>query len=113
MAGVVTDVAAMHAASGHVRDVNQQMTQTIAQLRADAEGIGAGWQGTAAAAFQSLMARYDESSRRLQNVLAEIADNIDKNGKGYDAREQENLSGLNHASGGAGLDISSSLNIQA
>ena len=113
MAAVSTDVSAMQAAAGHVENVNGQMQTIIGQLRADAEGIGSSWQGTAAASFHTLMARYDESSRKLQQVLADIADNIRKNGVGYDSREQDNLHSLNHAASGGGLDVGPGLNIQS
>ncbi|AOW92102.1 hypothetical protein BFN03_03635 [Rhodococcus sp. WMMA185] len=105
MAGVVTDVAQMQAAAGHVEDVNAQLQATINGLKDRCEASRESWEGSAQAAFAQLMVRYGDASRRLQQALDETATKIRENGKGYDAAEQANMEAI-HAAGASGsLDL--------
>lgn len=105
MAGVVTDVGQMEAAANHVETVNAQLQSTISGLKGRCEASSTAWAGGAQDAFQALMVRYGDSSRRLQDSLAEIAVKIRENGKGYDAAEQSNQDAIRAAGNSGSLDI--------
>jgi WXG100 family type VII secretion target len=103
MASVITDVAQMEAAAGHVESVDAELQGIINGLRGRAEASAASWQGGAQVAFQSLMTRYDDASRRLQESLADIAERIRANGKGYAASEEANAQAIGSVGGSLNL----------
>ena len=105
MAGVITDFAAMNTAASHVDNVNAALTTTINQLKGQCEGARPAFQGGAGDQFQILMTRYQESSNKLHQALAEIAVKIRENGKGYDAAEQANQDAILAAGNSGSLDI--------
>ncbi|WP_072687336.1 WXG100 family type VII secretion target [Rhodococcus marinonascens] len=105
MAGVVTDVGQMEAAANHVETVNAQLQSTINGLKGRCEESSSAWAGGAQNAFQALMVRYADASRRQQESLADIAVKIRENGKGYDAAEQANQDAIHSAGNSGSLDI--------
>lgn len=105
MAGVITDVAAMNAAAGHVEQVNGSLHSIIGALAAEAQGAQPFFKGGAGNEFQNLMNRYNDASKRLNDALAEIAVKIRENGKGYDNAEQTNRDAIVQAGNSGSLDI--------
>jgi WXG100 family type VII secretion target len=91
-----------NASAEHVRSVNAEMQQAINRIGDEAEAAMAHWSGSAGGQFQQLMVRYHSAANKLQQVLSQIADGIQQNGKAYDAAEEQNLTSLNHVA--AGID---------
>lgn len=110
MAGnVTTDLAAMEVAAKHVETVNGQLQSELGNVRNIVAGSQGEWKGGAAATFVKVMADYDDQSKKLHNVLAEIATLIRENGKGYTEAEQANQEAFHNS--GLSSDLGSSLNI--
>lgn len=108
---VVNDAAAMETAAKHVEDVNSQLTSEIGNIRNLVAGSASHWKGGASGVFQKVMQDYDDQSRKLHDVLAEIAVQIRENGKGLSATEQANQDRLQQLGASADLGSGSSLNI--
>lgn len=108
---VINDAAAMETAAKHVEDVNGQLTSELGHIRNLVAGSADHWKGAAQGAFQRIMADYDDQSKKLNDVLAEIAVQIRENGKGFSAQEQANQDRLAALGASGDLDSGSSLNI--
>ncbi|WP_308114883.1 WXG100 family type VII secretion target [Rhodococcus opacus] len=88
-------------AANHVDTVNGELDTQIRNLRHLVEGSSSVWTGTAQGAFIQLMERYDSSSAKLHQSLADIAGKIRASGQGYDQSEQANLAAI-HKAGDSG-----------
>lgn len=94
------------AAASHVETVRDGIDAQIAQIRSLVDGSRSVWKGEAQTAFNNLMERYDSSARKQSDALTTIAENIRKNGQGYDEGEQANLQSLHSVEGAsATLDM--------
>ncbi|WP_459549347.1 WXG100 family type VII secretion target [Nocardia sp. X0981] len=110
MAGnVTTDLAAMETAAKHVETVNSQLQGELGNVRNIVASSEGAWKGGAAATFLKVMADYDSQSKKLHDVLAEIAVLIRENGKGYTEAEQANQEAFHNS--GLSSDLGSSLRI--
>ncbi|MBO0882787.1 MAG: WXG100 family type VII secretion target [Mycobacterium sp.] len=99
----------MEASAKHVEDVNGQLGAELSMVRNLVEGARENWEGAAHGSFQRVMGDYDGASKRLHDVLAEIATLIRENGRGYDQSEREHEDSINRA--GASGELGSSLKI--
>ncbi|NLU81764.1 WXG100 family type VII secretion target [Rhodococcus sp. HNM0569] len=101
MGDLVASPEAIAAASGHVTNVRDQLDGEIRNVRDACESSRAFWEGEAAAAFTSLMERYDNASRKQHEALSEIAEKIKDSGRGYSDADQQNLTSI-HQAGNSG-----------
>lgn len=99
MAGLHADVSGMETGAKHIEDVNGQMQQVLGNIRSKVAGTADHWEGAAAGSFMRVMDDYDSKSRRLADVLQDIATMIRANGRGYEASEQDNQSAIAEVAG--------------
>ena len=66
----------------------------LRQVRSAAETVGASWTGQAATAFQNLINRFDDDSRKVQEALRAIAEQIASSADVYARQEEENKSAV-------------------
>jgi WXG100 family type VII secretion target len=95
-----TQVDQMQAAARHVVDVNNSVQGQLSALHNQLEPLAGAWQGQAAAAFQTLMERWNKDARDLNNALSEIGEQIRESGTTYqqaDDTEHQNYSRISQA----------------
>lgn len=86
-----TQVEQMHAAAGHVTEVNQSVHGQLTALSNQLAPLAGVWQGQAATAFNLLMERWNTSARSLNEALSSIGEQIRASGGTYSqADETEN-----------------------
>jgi WXG100 family type VII secretion target len=93
---------AHEAASKHVREVNAQLQQQLAQLAGRLESLQGAWSGSAASAFQGLAQRWNAETVRLNGTLEDIAGLLDASGSTYASTEQEGQAGFSTILGALG-----------
>lgn len=111
MSNIIADFGAMEASAKHVENVNGQLATELGTVRTLVEGSQGNWEGAAAGSFRKVMDDYNNASQRLHSALAEIAEAIRENGKGFDSSEQANQESIMKA-GNSG-DLGSSLSLKA
>ncbi|BDU04757.1 hypothetical protein FMUBM48_10200 [Nocardia cyriacigeorgica] len=111
MSGTVrNDLATMESTAKHITDVSAQIQSEIQGIRTLVDGA-THWGGSAKAAFDVVMADFNQAASDLKNVLEnDIAVNIKKNGVAYDQQEQDIQAQVMKA--GASGELGSSLNIK-
>ncbi|PYC87904.1 WXG100 family type VII secretion target [Streptomyces tateyamensis] len=82
------------AASTYVTTQAADIDTKIAVLRSYVAGLGSHWQGSAHAAFETLMADYDIYARMMHDALSDIASGLRGNYVNYAESEQANIAGL-------------------
>lgn len=97
-----TESDVMVATAAKVDDTNSQVQSELSRLEGVVDGIRGSWAGQAQASFDSLMARWNDSARRLQGALEAIAENIRSNARHFDDVEAANAQALGAV---AGLDL--------
>jgi len=70
-------------------DIDGQTQGTLRQVRGAAEQVRASWDGAAAAAFTKLMERFDDDTRKVQEALRSIAEQISGSAQTYIQNEEE------------------------
>ena len=83
-----TSAEEMAAASKHVLDVNSQLQQQLASLRAQLSTLDATWDGPAKNAFSDLMAQWDQDARKINDNLRGIGEQIGASGTTYSQQDQ-------------------------
>lgn len=100
MSGVfATEHGTMMATAGRVDNVNQEVNGELARLRSTVETVAGSWKGQSAVAFGHLMARWNDSARRLSEALSSISDNIRANARAFEATESDNAAVFNRIGG--------------
>lgn len=97
-----TQVEQMQAAAHHVDEVNQSVQGQLSALHNQLAPLAGAWKGQAALAFQTLMERWNNDARDLNNALSEIGEQIRASGTTYqhaDATEHQNYSRIGQALG--------------
>lgn len=89
-----TGSAEMIAAVRSMQDVNQQLQSNLSNLQGEVEGVIGAWAGTAATAFQTLMGKFQEDAKNLNNDLMQISEAVQGNQQAYAAQEQEQQSSM-------------------
>ena len=92
----------MHAASGHVQDVNQRIQSLMSSLRGEVSTVGSHFHGSAASTFTQLMARFDDDAAKLNQALMGISEQLEASGKGYQSTDESASQALRGA--GSGLN---------
>ena len=90
----------MLAAVTSMESVNQALQGNLKNLSGEVESVAAAWKGTAASAFQSLMAKFNEDATKLNTDLQQIADAVRGNQQAYQASEDEQHSTMTQILGG-------------
>ena len=85
-----TSTEVMRTASHHVVDVNAQIQQQLASLRAQLAPLEGTWRGQASMSFQRLMVRWNEDAGRIGRALEAIGEELAVSGRDYAATEQAN-----------------------
>lgn len=98
-----TETTTMQSASTHVATVKTEIDSLLASLRSEAESVRGFWKGSAAMSFTDLMARYDASTKKLNQALQGIGEQINASGKDYSQTDDVHRANLSN--------IASSLNV--
>lgn len=85
-----TSTEVMGTASRHVLDVNSQIQQQLASLRAQLAPLEGTWRGQASLSFQRLMLRWNEDAGRIGRALEAIGEELAVSGRDYATTEQGN-----------------------
>lgn len=67
---------ALTRAAGLVGDARGELDQQLSGLRGKLAGIGSSWVGAGSSAFQQVMTRWDEDTRRIVSALDEFEANL-------------------------------------
>jgi WXG100 family type VII secretion target len=92
--GFGTSVEEMQRAGKHVFTVNDTVQADLAMLRSRLVPLAAAWRGDAAAAFTTLMARWDTEAKLLNDALRGIGEAIQGSGVSYQAQEDQHAGDL-------------------
>jgi WXG100 family type VII secretion target len=92
--GFGTSVEEMQRAGKHVFTVNDTVQADLATLRSRLVPLAGAWRGDAAAAFTTLMARWDAEAKSLNDALRGIGDAIQGSGVSYQAQEEQHAGDL-------------------
>jgi WXG100 family type VII secretion target len=95
-----TGSAEMLQAVKTMEEVNQAMLGNLKTLQQEVEQVAPAWQGAAASAFTTLMAKFDEDAARLNRDLGQIAEATTGNQKAYQAQEDTTNSAMTQILGG-------------
>ncbi len=93
-----TQTEVMGTASNHVVEVNAQIQQQLAALRAQLAPLEGTWRGQASLSFHRLMVRWNEDAQRIGRALEAIGTDIAVSGRDYDATEQANAQSVTQIS---------------
>ena len=96
--GTSTDV--MTSAANQVDQVSQEIAQALTSLQNQIDPLAASWKGTAATAFNSLMAQWHEDANKLTQALTDISQALSASGKNYAQTESSNHSAIAGILGG-------------
>ncbi|XVV03255.1 WXG100 family type VII secretion target [Actinosynnema sp. CA-248983] len=89
MAGYTTGTPELIQAAKDIISVDESVQGILGQVRSTVDGVSASWAGQAATAFQTLMTRFDEDARKLQEALRGIAEQISGTAEIYARQEEE------------------------
>ena len=98
MSGFGTDSATLDALAKRIMDVDEQAQAKLRAVRSAAETVQASWKGSAATAFQNLIARFDEDGRKVSEALREISAQIASSAEVYQRNEDEQESAVSNVS---------------
>ncbi|MGF7119655.1 WXG100 family type VII secretion target [Rhodococcus sp. TAF43] len=93
----------MEATSRRVGEMKGDLDGLLGRIRAEVDGIRGSWGGGAAGAFQNLMEQWDGSSKKLNDALQSISENIKANSVQFDTTQQDHTAAINN--------VASSLNM--
>lgn len=96
--GFGTTFEEMTAGAAHIDDVNQQIRGLLSQLQGNLAPLQGVWRGQASTAFVNLMQRYESSSRRIEEALTAIAQQVREASGTYAAEEETHSSSLSQIS---------------
>ncbi|MEU3460552.1 WXG100 family type VII secretion target [Streptomyces sp. NPDC006733] len=96
MAGYSVTPEGVASAAAYVTTQAVDVDAKIAALRTYVAGLGNIWQGSAHAAFETLMMDYDIYARMMHDALSDIASGLRGNYVSYTESEQANLANLRH-----------------
>ncbi|WP_433265741.1 WXG100 family type VII secretion target [Actinosynnema sp. CS-041913] len=89
MTGYATGVPELMRASEDVMNTNESVQAVLNQLRNTIDTVSGAWKGTAADAFNSLMARFNDDAAKLQEALVGIAEQISGTTQTYVQEEEQ------------------------
>ncbi len=93
--GYGTSTEQMQQAARHVNDVNDRVQGQLSSLMSGLAPLEGAWQGPAATAFQTLIQRWNEDARRLNQALQGIGEAIQGSARTYGQQEEEQAAAMN------------------
>jgi len=84
----------MRAFSNRISTVNSSIQGEISRLQTVIDNITSGWKGQAATAYNNLQSQVNEDASKLNQVLGEIKEAIDRTTSNYQASEEEQASSI-------------------
>lgn len=97
--GFKTELPTMQAAAQHVYDVNAQIQGQLTSLLTRLEPLAGAWQGSAAGSFTTLKQRWHDEATKLNALLREIGDGLQRTHGNYATSEQANTDGFTRMTG--------------
>ncbi|MBS2961703.1 WXG100 family type VII secretion target [Actinocrinis puniceicyclus] len=92
----------MQKAAQQVQQVSEEINSELRSLMSSLEPVASSWKGSAASAFQQLMARWQEDASKLTQALDGIAGMLDSTTKTYSQAEESNASQISQILGSLG-----------
>jgi len=89
MDGYEAGSAELKQAARQMEDTNANLMNQLSQLASAVEGIAGSWKGQAHTAFQTLMGRFAEDAKKLNDSLVQIAEQVSLSSDEYDRQEAE------------------------
>ncbi|GAB2852857.1 WXG100 family type VII secretion target [Lentzea nigeriaca] len=86
----------------HILEIDEQTQGTLRSVRSAADTVRGSWDGTAAQAFTQLIERFDDDTRRVQEALRSIAEQISESAKTYIQNEEAQTSAVSDIAGRLG-----------
>jgi WXG100 family type VII secretion target len=103
MAGEVTKQdQALTRGAQMVSSARGDLEQQLSGLRGKLSGIGQQWRGAGSTAFQQVMNRWDEDSRKITSALNEFEANLRSSEQTYNANDEAQSSTFGKLSGRLG-----------
>lgn len=93
------DQSSLAKGSSDMRDAIEQARAQLNKIRGEVAASSAFWSGSAASSFGTLMADYDSKAGKLQTVLDNIADLVDKSSSNHLANEEQQGRNMNNLMG--------------
>ena len=78
-----------------IHNVDDSVQSQLSAVRNTVDTVASGWQGAAFTAFQTLINRFDEDARKLQEALRTIADGISGTSSTQKQTEEEQSGAMN------------------
>lgn len=95
-----TEVPTMQAASGHVGEVNGQITTELGNLLQRLEPLMGAWQSSASVSFDTLKTRWHDAASRLNDTLGDIGERLGTAGTNYGTTDDDIRTGMDRIAGG-------------
>jgi WXG100 family type VII secretion target len=103
MAGQFTKQdAALDRGARIVADARGELEQQLSALRGKLAGVGSQWVGAGSTAFQQVMARWDDDSRRIINALNGFEANLRSSESTYNASDETQSASYSRLAGRLG-----------
>jgi WXG100 family type VII secretion target len=96
---LLVDQASLSKGSSDMRDAIEQARAQLGKIRGEVSASSAFWSGSAATSFSSLMAEYDSKAGKLQTVLDNIANLVDKSAANHASNEEQQGRNMNSLMG--------------
>lgn len=88
MAGYQTGSDELRRVAGQMMDANQNLQSELQQLASAVDAVQGAWQGQAATAFTSMMQRFQQDAKTLNESLVNISEQTTGSAQAYDEQEQ-------------------------
>ncbi|WP_309115133.1 WXG100 family type VII secretion target [Saccharothrix sp.] len=89
MSGYGTGTDELVQAAKDIVSVDESVQGILNQVRSTVDTVSGSWKGAAATAFNTLMTRFDEDARKLQEALRAIAEQMSGSADIYARQEEE------------------------
>ena len=89
MTGYQAGSAELKKAASQMEQANADLMGQLSQLASSVEGIAGQWAGSAHTAFQTLMGRFAEDAKKLNDSLVQIAEQVSLSSDEYVKQEEE------------------------
>ncbi|MEE1822358.1 WXG100 family type VII secretion target [Streptomyces sp. BE20] len=87
---ILVNFSTIKSASSEVRRTAQTVNAQLEELKAGVTKIATSWEGVAQQGYQAHQTKWDERAAHLQQVLAQIANSLDKAAESYQNTENRN-----------------------
>jgi WXG100 family type VII secretion target len=95
-----TSFEVMQKAAQSVEQTVQEIQAEMRSLEGNLAPVASAWKGSASAAFQQLMERFNEDGQKLTQALTAIGEALGANTKNYSQVEEANQSSIAKILGG-------------